>query len=1378
MKTILPRLGTVRSLVGALFIVGVLSSPAHALSGTLFEGADGNLLVDAQPDWESFVGDSLKIGNDLPSGQDDDSLQGKEDDSDLEITYGSIPNNKSDLTRFYVVHERVPAGGDATGDFLYVAWMRTNTLGSANMDFEFNQSSATAANGVTPIRTPGDILITFSFSGGGNKVELGLSRWTDTGDCEAANSAPCWGPIVPLTGIAEGAVNGAATLDPITGATLAEATFGEAMIDLTAAGVFDTEACVSFGRGYVKSRSSSSFTSSMKDFIRPIQLSVTNCATVNVVKNAVPDDVQSFDFTTSGEPSTFRLDDDGDDSNALSSRWTLEDRFASGQGLTVMEEPTTGWDLTDVSCSGPASPDLDAQGRPTGTVQMSPAINDDIECTFTNTKRGRILIDQVTLPSGDSQQFAFSLSGGPDTVAQAFGLRDLDTPYDSAAVRPGTYSVIQANPGVAWDLTASSCDDGSPVNAVDLAPGETVTCTFVNTKRGRILIDQVTVPADDPQQFDFSLTGGPDAVDQSFGLRDADTPHDSNVVRFGTYSVSQTDPGDAWDLTGSSCDDGSSVNAVDLAPGETVTCTFVNTKRATLTVIQNAVPDDTKSFAFTLIAESTSMNFQLVDDGGVETSTASRLFMLIPGACSVTQGDPGPQWDLTGLTCTDTDGSQIGSISMTDRSAAVDLAPGESATCVFTNLKRGRMIVEKFVVNQIAANGVDPRNWPFSFSADWEASFELRHGETRESDWLLSGTSYKVSETLPPGWIGSSSCAVDGVTVDSGGTSIQPDVGPGQTVHCTFVNEMRLHPGSGGFWRNWTNHYSADEFLEIIVEALADSPIYAGLFDANGQPVPDIIDRINEFFDNGGGSEEQKALRELTSLYFNLAVSKSEDPEIRALQNNDDVCLTCAIDVSGISGAEALLMEWARCPVFGMFTVGDVIEAAEATWTGLMPGTWEFGELPASDVSILTSLAGGINPGPILIAVPTSDGSPECWKLDVPDIVVWYLDADGDGYGLAAGRVELCDHDPQPVGFVADSTDCDDIDGSTYPGATEVCDGSNNDCLSAGWPALPPMESDVDGDGLSACAGDCDGNDAAVYPGAPEICDGRANDCSSPSWPLAPDGDRDDDLDGFTECAGDCDDLADHTYPSAPEICDGLNNDCSDPLWPAAPASEADDDLDGFSVCAGDCSDLDSTRYPGAAEQCNGLDDDCNGEIDNDGNGLDGDGDGFPGACDSCPVDYDPSGSDVDHDGYGDPCDNCPADSNPSQGDFDLDGEGDRCDEDDGIAVLYAVSQHEWGWHDEPQPDVWNLYRGDLDLLKASGVYTQLPGSNPLAEAACGMTATTWWDMTIPPSGSCAFYLIAGAPDGGQDDLGQNSDGASRPNDSPCLPPIRPLGDN
>src|SRR5215472_58394 len=108
---------------------------APPLAPSTFEGGDGNLLVNktGNTDWANV---SPSVGIDQPSGGTDNAFgQGtKEDNPNVTVVTGSIPPNKSDLTRFYESSEFV--GGS---NFLYLAWERSNVLGSANKDFEINQ---------------------------------------------------------------------------------------------------------------------------------------------------------------------------------------------------------------------------------------------------------------------------------------------------------------------------------------------------------------------------------------------------------------------------------------------------------------------------------------------------------------------------------------------------------------------------------------------------------------------------------------------------------------------------------------------------------------------------------------------------------------------------------------------------------------------------------------------------------------------------------------------------------------------------------------------------------------------------------------------------------------------------------------------------------------------------------------------------------------------------------------------------------------------------------------------------------------------------------------------------------------------------------------
>jgi hypothetical protein len=58
-------------------------------------------------------------------------------------------------------------------------------------------------------------------------------------------------------------------------------------------------------------------------------------------------------------------------------------------------------------------------------------------------------------------------------------------------------------------------------------------------------------------------------------------------------------------------------------------------------------------------------------------------------------------------------------------------------------------------------------------------------------------------------------------------------------------------------------------------------------------------------------------------------------------------------------------------------------------------------------------------------------------------LFTYYQDIDGDGYGNTAVTVTAC---APPAGYVTVSGDCLDTNASAYPGATEVCNGINDDC--------------------------------------------------------------------------------------------------------------------------------------------------------------------------------------------------------------------------------------------------------------------------------------------------------------------------------------------
>jgi hypothetical protein len=414
---------------------------SQPLPGTNFAGGDGNLMTSpttfGTSDWQDI---SPNEGIDLPSGTGDNSFgQGsKEDNPSVSTVSGSIPPNKSDLSRFFESSQSVNIGG-TVNNFLYLAWERTNVLGSANMDFEINQAATAGLGNPGPhtiVRTAGDLLVTFDFTNGGGTPTLGLLRWVTSGptsQCFSSNTLPCWGNHLTLNGTDSiGAVNNLDSVtDPIgTGAPriLPALTFGETAINLTAAGVFPPGTCEGFGSVFVKSRSSASFGAELKDFIAPVPVNISNCGSIRIIKQSDPrgqDKVFSFTSNLPAQPAgtvgtidqggvacpgnssagvqadgSFCLNDTGNtgatqgsnDPAQNSAGNTVYNNALQAGTYTVTEgaEPG-GFTFEDLSCSGNNTTTTNGKAA---TIMLAPG--DSVVCRYTNQLNTATLGTQVS----------------------------------------------------------------------------------------------------------------------------------------------------------------------------------------------------------------------------------------------------------------------------------------------------------------------------------------------------------------------------------------------------------------------------------------------------------------------------------------------------------------------------------------------------------------------------------------------------------------------------------------------------------------------------------------------------------------------------------------------------------------------------------------------------------------------------------------------------------------------------------------------------------------------------------------------------------------------------------------------------------------------
>ena len=150
-------------------------------------------------------------------------------------------------------------------------------------------------------------------------------------------------------------------------------------------------------------------------------------------------------------------------------------------------------------------------------------------------------------------------------------------------------------------------------------------------------------------------------------------------------------------------------------------------------------------------------------------------------------------------------------------------------------------------------------------------------------------------------------------------------------------------------------------------------------------------------------------------------------------------------------------------PGLAMDADGDAV----VTWSSFVSGSWFDVLAQRLGRPVVAEVCDGVD--------NDGDGS-----VDEGVTTTYYRDADSDGHGSAAATTQACS---APPGYVTTGGDADDSDSTVYPGATELCDGKDNDqdgSVDEGWP-------DSDGDSIADCVDPDDDNDGIPDTQDPDV---------------------------------------------------------------------------------------------------------------------------------------------------------------------------------------------------------------------------------------------------------------------------------------------------
>jgi hypothetical protein len=587
--------------LGLVCAGGAFATPlprtSEPLPGSLFQGADGDQ-SDATPrvDWQGLMAARRVVHNPDENDQDTAFTGGTKEDEpgtwDFTVEPGGVGPPKADILDAW---SAVDQGGAEA--FVYLGFARggpgvTRQGGETFLTFELNHDSRLWNNGqaIIPCRRTGDVLV--SYEGQGTNVEVVLQRWV-TLDTDLATGCATRGRLDSLTGLTptdlQGAVNAAAITSYLPGfyeGSVPVARFGEAALNLSRIlDVAPDDGCFSFASVWMHSRSSTSGSANMQDYVAPRALNLRSCAASGTKFH----DLNGDGDRDRGEPGLPRwviwadYDDDGVQDAAepfgvtdSEGHYVVND-IRPPDGTYMLRETISNAAgrrraaRAGVLCSFPNAHTQGGTGSAPGG-QFHCAWGPITSATtayargrdFGNYAPARLTVVKQLEPSADTGRFDLLVNGR--VVVAAAG----DGAARTMALPPGAYTVSEtATAGTNPNDYRSTVDckrgtrrtqtrSGRVSANLQLASGDVWTCTFVNVRSGSpaLAIDKTgpaTATAGDTLRYTLDVTNPGHLPFRAATVRVVDPRCDEPPALTGKSDGAGADdfpgtldPGDTW----------------------------------------------------------------------------------------------------------------------------------------------------------------------------------------------------------------------------------------------------------------------------------------------------------------------------------------------------------------------------------------------------------------------------------------------------------------------------------------------------------------------------------------------------------------------------------------------------------------------------------------------------------------------------------------------------------------------------------------------------------------------------------------------------------------------------------------------------------------